>query len=116
MRIVTDECVDFGIIRKLRANGVEVFSISEEVGSIKDNDVLNIANEQNTILLTEDKDFGELVFRLKLPNPGVVLVRMLKSTRLEKIDKVVGVVLQHYLQLENSFSIITDEKVKIRKY
>lgn len=58
MKIVADECVDFGIVRELRQNGVEVFSICEETGSIKDNDVLNIANEQNTLLLTEDKDFG----------------------------------------------------------
>lgn len=116
MKLVADECVDFGIIRKLRDNGVTIFSICEEAGSIKDNDVLGIANEQNTLLLTEDKDFGELVFRLKLPNHGVVLVRMVKSTRLEKIDKVVEVILQHYFQLENSFSLITDDKVKIRKY
>lgn len=41
---------------------------------------------------------------------------MIKSTRLEKIDKVVEVILQHYFQLENSFSLITDDKVKIKKY
>jgi predicted nuclease of predicted toxin-antitoxin system len=116
MRLVADECVDFGIIRELRIHGVEVFSICEEAGSIQDTDVLSIANEQNIILLTEDKDFGELVFRLKLPNHGVVLVRMIKSTRQEKIEKVVEIILQHYKQLENAFSLITDEKVKIRKY
>jgi predicted nuclease of predicted toxin-antitoxin system len=116
MRLVADECVDFGIIRELRNNNVEVFSICEDAGSIKDNDVLAIANEQNTILLTEDKDFGELVFRLKLPNHGVILVRMIKSSRTEKINKVVEVILKHFDQFKDAFSLITDEKVKIRKY
>ena len=116
MKIIADECVDFGIIRNLRANGVEVYSILEETASIQDVDVLKIANEQETILLTEDKDFGELVFRLKMPNHGVILVRMMENSRAEKIEKVVNVILQHYHQLKDAFSLITDDKVKIKKY
>ena len=116
MKIIADECVDFGIIRMLRANGVEVYSILEETASIQDVDVLKIANEQETILLTEDKDFGELVFRLKMPNHGVILVRMMENSRAEKIKKVVNVILQHYVQLKDAFSLITDDKVKIKKY
>ncbi len=46
MKVVADESVDFGIIRKLRNNGVEVFSISEDTGSIKDIDVLSIARNK----------------------------------------------------------------------
>ena len=116
MKIIADECVDFGIIRMLRANNVEVYSILEETASIQDVDVLKIANEQETILLTEDKDFGELVFRLKMSNHGVILVRMMENSRAEKIEKVVNVILQHYHQLKDAFSLITDDKVKIKKY
>jgi predicted nuclease of predicted toxin-antitoxin system len=87
MKLVADECVDFGIIRALRENEVEVFAIVEETASIMDNDVLKIANERSELLLTQDKDFGELVFRLKLPNHGVVLIRMDSDTREIRIKK-----------------------------
>ena len=115
MKLVADECVDFGIIRELRRNGVEIYSILEEIASIKDKTVLEIANEKGWLLLTEDKDFGELVFRFKLPNHGVVLVRIIGLDRSIKISRVVALILDHYEQLQNAFTVISNEKTKIRR-
>lgn len=67
-KIVADESVDFRIVAELRKVGMEVFAICEEQPSIKDNEVLAIAVENDAVLITEDKDFGELVFRIKLPH------------------------------------------------
>ncbi len=62
--IVADESVR--IVLQLRKTGISVYSISESQYSIKDEKVLSIAVEQNALLITEDKDFGELVFRFQL--------------------------------------------------
>jgi hypothetical protein len=70
MLLVADECVDFSIIECLRKRGIEVFAIVEQDPSIIDEDVLDIAVRMGAPLITEDKDFGELVFRLKLPHHG----------------------------------------------
>jgi predicted nuclease of predicted toxin-antitoxin system len=115
MKLVADESVDFGIIRELRRNNVEVYSISEEIASIKDKSVLEIANEKKRLLITEDKDFGELVFRLKLPHHGVILIRVLGLDRQIKIQRVVTLLLEHFNHLYNNFTVITNEKMKIRK-
>lgn len=71
MKIVADESVDFRIVAALRSAGYDIWAVVEEDPSITDNKVLSIAFEQNALLLTEDKDFGELVIRLRLPHRGI---------------------------------------------
>ena len=114
MKIVADECLDYGIIRSLRENGVIVYSISEEIASIKDTNVLEIANEKGWILVTEDRDFGELVFRLNQAHHGIVYVKVKGLERKVKVERVVSIILGHYEQLQNAFTVITNEKMKIR--
>jgi predicted nuclease of predicted toxin-antitoxin system len=65
MRIVVDESVDFGIISNLRKIGYNIISIAETSPGIPDQQVLDIAMHNNALLITEDKDFGELTFRLR---------------------------------------------------
>jgi predicted nuclease of predicted toxin-antitoxin system len=71
--IVADESVDSRIVEKLRATGISVFSIAENQSSIMDKQVLEIAVSKNALLITEDKDFGELVFRFQLEHKGILL-------------------------------------------
>lgn len=59
LKLTADESVDFRIIQYLRKNGFEVYSITENSAGINDFEVLKISYNLNTLLLTEDKDFGE---------------------------------------------------------
>lgn len=63
MNFVADENVDQPIVTKLRVVGHTVLAVVEMFPSISDEAVLDIANEQGMVLLTGDKDFGELVYR-----------------------------------------------------
>ena len=89
MRWVADECVDAGLVRRLRGAGHEVLYVAEIAPRSVDVQVLQRAEDENRILLTEDKGFGELVLRLRMMVPGLVLLRIgperhiLKWTRLE---------------------------------
>jgi predicted nuclease of predicted toxin-antitoxin system len=65
VKVLADENVDFPIIKELRNKGIDVDSISEKNGGIADEEVLEIANKSGRILITADKDYGELVYRLK---------------------------------------------------
>ena len=71
-QVIADESVDFRIVIQLRNIGITVYSIVEEIPSITDKSVLLFAFEKNALLITEDKDFGELVFRLQLPHHGIL--------------------------------------------
>ena len=74
--------------------------------------MLSIANENNALLITEDKDFGELVFRLQLPHRGI-LFRIADAQ--EKIESVVRTVAKYYTELLNKFSVINGNKLRIKE-
>lgn len=76
MNLVADESVGKSIVDELRQNGYNVLYIAEFDPSIDDETVLDQANQNFALLLTEDKDFGELVFRQGKIHMGVVLVRL----------------------------------------
>ena len=62
MRFVADESCDFAIVRALRATGHDVLAIAEVSPRADDEIVLRLASDETRVLLTEDTDFGELVY------------------------------------------------------
>ena len=114
MNIVADEGVDRPIVTRLREQGHDVLYIAEIAPSISDDEVLVRANEHNALLLTADKDFGELVFRLGRISTGVVLIRLAGVAPMLKADMVAGVFESHAAELMNAFSVISHRMVRIR--
>ena len=77
MNFLADESVDQPIVVRLRDDGHDVVAVAEIAPTIPDTAVLAQANQRGDLLLTADKDFGELVFRRKLLSTrGVVLLRL----------------------------------------
>lgn len=71
--------------------------------------------EKDSILLTEDKDFGELVFRLNKAHIGIILIR-LSGLELEAKNKIVLRSLSENIsEMKNSFSVISNNQTRIRK-
>lgn len=78
MRILADENLESAIIARLRTDGHDVTAVIEDAPSTKDPAVPQTAIRENRLLLTADHDFGDLIFRNRLPAPaaGVVLYRI----------------------------------------
>jgi predicted nuclease of predicted toxin-antitoxin system len=76
MRFMADENVSRFVIERLRAGGFEVISISDTRSGALDTDVLRAADADGCILITEDRDFGELVIRQRLRVRGVILLEL----------------------------------------
>ena len=115
MNFVADESVDRQIIEKLRHNGHAVLYVTEMAPAISDEEVLKIANDQSAPLITSDKDFGELVFRQGLASQGVILIRLAGLNPELKAKIVVSAVEKHLAELPENFSVITLNKIRIRK-
>ncbi len=114
MRFLADECCDTGLVASLREDGHDVLYVSERKPGISDDEVLLEAYNEARILLTEDKDFGELVYRLKKPAKGIILIRMdvkerhLKWLRLKKLIK------DYEEHLSGHFVVIETQKFRLR--
>ena len=76
MKCVADENVDSAIETALRSAGHDVWYVAEEARGILDDEVLRRAADENALLLTSDKDFGDLVFRQGKSDSGVLLIRL----------------------------------------
>lgn len=111
---VADENFDFTVVNQLREKGFSVLAIAESFFSVADPQVLQIVVDRNSILLTEDKDFGELVHRLRMSHCGILLVRLLKISSQEKSRRVCEVIEKQGIELINSFSVLSNEQLRIR--
>lgn len=113
--MVADECVQDAIVRSLRADGYDVWYVKEHQQGIGDDDVLVTAIAQRRLLLTEDKDFGDIVFRDRAPAPyGVVLSRLPNSlTDSDKAQIIRQAFASHYAQFAGMFTVIDERQVRI---
>lgn len=114
MNFVADENVDQPIVTRLRAAGHTVLAVVEMEPSISDEAVLDIANEQGMVLLTGDKDFGELVYRDRRYTFGIVLIRSAGLGATAKAEMVASVVEEHAARLAHAFTVISLNNVRIR--
>ena len=62
LRFLADESCDFSVVRELRASAFDVVAVSEQAAVATDKRVIELARSDNRIVLTEDRDFGRLVF------------------------------------------------------
>lgn len=115
MKFLADENIENEIIIALRLSGFEVLSIRETDPGIEDRSVLRIALSSDCILLTNDKDFGELVYRERRIAKGVILLRLGTTPIADRIERLKKVVSDHKSALLNSFSVISRNGLRIRK-
>ena len=114
MKLLADESVDGPVVARLRAEGHEIVSIAEESPGVRDEAVLARAYQLGVVLVTADKDFGELVYRQQLPHAGVLLVRFAGLDEVTKCDAVAEVVARHASNLPGAFSVLNNDILRIR--
>jgi predicted nuclease of predicted toxin-antitoxin system len=113
MRFLADECCDFAAVRTLRGHGHDVLAVSEFQRRSVDKDVMDLALAEDRILLTEDKDFGWLVFEGRVDSPGVILIRFPASARRLLAEAVLKLVDEHASQLVGAFAVLRPGAARI---
>lgn len=114
MNFLIDENVDGPIVKQLREDGHRVLYIAEMDPGISDEAVFALANEQNALLITADKDFGELVFRLHQITTGVLLIRLSGLQPLTKATIVSQAIGEHGAKFVGTFAVLSPGTLRIR--
>ena len=115
MKFLADENVDKTIVEHLRKQGHVVLYVIEMEPSISDDEVVQRVNQELALLLTADKDFGELVFRQGRIVHGVILIRLIGLSPQCKAKVVEIAVQEHADELTHNFTVITPGTVRIRR-
>ena len=114
MRFLLDVCAASRSMQDmLRAQGHDVLSALERNPRATDEDLLVLAMEEQRILITEDKDFGELVFVRRLPHPCII--RFVEMPVAEKVAAMREVIERHTDAMsEGALIVVTQSRVRIR--
>jgi predicted nuclease of predicted toxin-antitoxin system len=115
LKLLADDNVPAPIVERLRDAGHDVWLVDERAREGPDDSILTLANRSRTILITSDKDFGELVFRRRLVHLGVILLRLAGLKMAKRASVTAHVVDEHGAELEGAFTVITPGAVRIRR-
>ena len=111
MRFVVDECTGSRVARWLRDRGYEIFSVYEEARGSDDYSIIRKACEENWILITNDKDFGEKVFRGRHPHHGIVFLRLADNRANNKIEVLSKLPDTYSARIVDQFVVVTESRV-----
>lgn len=115
MRFLVDENAGVVVGRWLREQEHVLFSVYESARGIDDDAIIQRAFNENWILITSDKDFGEKVYREQHPHRGVILLRLQDERSSNKIS-ILQRVLEMYLeQLPDNFIVVTETQIRFAR-
>jgi predicted nuclease of predicted toxin-antitoxin system len=106
MRILADESCDGRVVRALRLAGHDVKPVREIAPELPDEQVIAVARTEGRILITEDRDFGQIFFAADSQSVGVILVRFPTNARTGLPRLVVEFIERHGRQLHNTFAVL----------
>ena len=115
MRWLADECVAAGLVALLRADGHDVVYVAEAAAGLSDADVITLASREMRVLLTEDKDFGDLVFRRKRAVPGLVLMRITPESPDLKAMRLTAAIERYGEGLFGRYVVIEEGRFRSRR-
>ena len=115
MKFLIDESVEKPIVDWLRNQKYDVMYVAESSSGITDEEVIKLANCESRILITNDKDFGELIFRQSRITQGILLIRASNEESLNKLRLVKEVLEKAKNKLEGNFIVVNETGIRIRK-
>ena len=115
MRFLVDECTGPVVARWLRERQHEVFSVYEEARGMDDDDIIQKAFAENRILITNDKGFGEKVYRDRWLHKGVILLRLDDERAEKKIEAVRRLLAGYADGLAGKFVVVTETTVRFAR-
>lgn len=115
MRFLVDECTGPAVAEWLCSQGHDAFSVFDELPGISDEEVIRRAYDERRILITNDKDFGEKVYRQRHPHRGVVLLRLDNERSVNKISVLRNLLSEYADRLHDRFVVVTEEQVRFSR-
>jgi len=115
MRFMVDESTGPAVAEWLSGQGHEVFSVYDSARGEDDDVIVQKAFVENWILITNDKDFGEKVYREHKPHHGIVLLRLDDERATVKIEVLERLLANYSDRLVEQFVVVTEKSVRFAK-
>ena len=98
----------------LKKEGYQAIAIRQINPEMEDLDIITIANKEDAIIISMDKDFGELAFKNKLGHKGILLLRLEDAVAKEKLATIQNIIPRYLSELKGKFAVYQNGKLRIR--
>jgi predicted nuclease of predicted toxin-antitoxin system len=114
MNLILNENIPSSVVQGLRARGHDVLSVKESMRGLDDPAILARARTERRLVVTQDKDFGELAFRFRLPaDCGIVLFRLSGDDPDANIRRMIEAI-DSRSDWVGQFAVVSDDRIRIR--
>jgi len=110
-----DESTGKKVCQNLSEAGIDAKYVGDVMRGSPDKEVLKHAEKEGRILVTNDKDFGELVFRLGKSSSGVIFLRLNRDIPSVRTRCLLSIIENLGEKLSRKFVVLTEEKYRVRK-
>jgi len=114
MKFLVDECTGTSVVACLRDEGHDAVAVVEVMPEADDDEILARAVSEGRIVVTNDKDFGELVYRSGWEHRGVVLLRLRDERAENKVRMMKVALAQVGERLRNHYVVVTEAGIRVR--
>ena len=115
MRFLVDECTGPAVAAWLRDQNHDVFSVFDEARGMTDDDIVRKALDEQWLLITNDKDFGDKVYRDGRMHRGVILLRLEDERPASKIQILSRLLEAYSDRIPDSFLVVTERQVRFAR-
>ncbi|MBW1780677.1 MAG: DUF5615 family PIN-like protein [Deltaproteobacteria bacterium] len=115
LKFLVDVGVGKGIEEYLNEKGYDTKAVRDIDPGMEDEEIIRIAVTENRMIITMDKDFGELVYHSSTEHSGVLFLRLEDATGTEKLQVVKHILNNYANRIRNCFCVFQKDKFRIRK-
>lgn len=115
MKFLVDECISLSVILWLKSNGYDIKIIKNIASGLDDDGVLELAHHEQRVLLTSDKDFGEITFFRKKNHSGIILLRLNSFSSSKNIEILKKILDNHHNEINGNFVVATASNIRVVK-
>ena len=115
LRFLVDNSSGKKLADVLKNNNYDVIYAGEDFPEAEDIELLKKAEKDNRILITNDKDFGDLIFRYKKPSSGVIFLRLKIDFPEHRIKVLLTLIKKLGTKLNKKFIVASEDRIRIKK-
>ncbi len=113
---LADENIPLYVVKQLRKEGCKIISVAEEFAGSSDEKILELSSRNKWVIITFDKDFGELIYKQKSSKPyGIILLRVTPKSPEYILQLLKWLLLQVNISFEGNFVVMNKDKVRTIK-
>ncbi len=113
---LADENIPLYVVKQLQKEGYKVISVTEEFAGSSDEKILELSSRNKWVIITFDKDFGELIYKQKSNKPyGIILMRVTPKSPEYILQLLKWLLLQTNISFEVNFVVLNKDKVRVIK-